>query len=141
VKLDREKYRLVENPKITTYLKNVGTSPITLYRKMAWGASSSFLLGVADANGIWLNPTVLSDYRARPPVEREDFITLQAAQSLELKNIIGLDSEGVTQPGKYTVTLWYHSPVSLDFAPKGMNVFVKENGSLQSKPVAFEVTP
>jgi hypothetical protein len=31
------------------------------------------------------------------------------------------------------------SPVSLDFAPKGIPVFVKENGFLQ-KAVAFEVT-
>ncbi len=140
VKLDRETYRLADDPKMTIYLKNVGPSAITLYKKMGWGASSSLFLGVADANGNWLDKNVLNDHKDRPPFAREDFTALEPGQSFEIRAWLSLDGEGVTGPGRYSVSVWYQSPVSVNFAPKGMTVFVRENGSLQAKPVSFEVT-
>jgi hypothetical protein len=140
VRLNRDTYTLADTPRMTVCLKNVGSSPLVLYKRMLWGASSSLFMGVDDARGKYLDQKVLHDYRDRPPFAREDFITLEPGESFEVKTPLDFEGEGLTEPGKYTVTVWYRSPVSLDFAPQGPNVFVKESGSLQSKPVAFEVT-
>jgi len=140
VKLNRDTYRLADTPRVTICLKNVGSSPLVLYKEMLWGMSSSLFLWVDDARGRTLDKSVLADYKDRPPFAKEDFITLEPGQSFEVKTPLDFEGEGLSRPGRYTVTVRYRSPVSLDFAPKGMNVFVEENGRLLSKPAAFEVT-
>src|SRR5262249_38421424 len=71
VRLNRDTYRVADTPRVTVCLKNVGSSPLVLYKKMLWGASSSLFLWVHDARGRSLDKHVLHDYQDRPPFAKE----------------------------------------------------------------------
>jgi hypothetical protein len=51
IKEDRKSFRPDGIIRIEIKLTNVSKSPITLYKKMGWGWSSSFFLAVTDARG------------------------------------------------------------------------------------------
>jgi hypothetical protein len=140
IELDKEIYSLKNDPALKVILKNVGQAPITLYKNMGWGAASSLFLAIGDSNGKLVQPDVLSDAQDYPPFPENRFITLQPNEEFTFWRRFDMEGQGITKLGKYSLTVWYHSPVPQASAPKGRNVWTKEKGTLRSKSVAFLVT-
>ncbi len=124
---------------IKVKLTNVGKVPLTLYKDMGWGWSSSFFLSIVDARGRQLESAFLDDSLHRPPFAEEDFVTIKPGESLERENLVALEQYAIKAPGVYRVIVWYASPVPQEFAPAGLKIWGLDKGRLESKPVKFEV--
>ncbi|MDT7543651.1 MAG: hypothetical protein QOE33_3555 [Acidobacteriota bacterium] len=124
---------------IKVKLKNVGKSPITLYKNMGWGWSSSFVLGISDAQGKEIISSFLDDTLTYPRFPRGDFITIKPDETVERKRDVSLKEYEIKKYGTYYVIVWYQSPIPQKFAPKGLKVWATEEGRLESKPVKFEI--
>ena len=141
IELDRESYAPREAPKLRISLKNESNAPIAVYKEIGWGASSSLMMIVFDITGQGLESDTVFDARHQPPYRQEDFRLINPGQSFSVVPRLSLQLLGVMGPGTYRLVVWYQSPVWQEFAPQGLPVWVRENGSLQSKPVTFKVTP
>ena len=139
VEIDRKIVRMNDAVKAKIRLANVSPSPITIYKEFGWGPSSSFTSTITDMAKKVILSTTFPDAQDRPPFIVEQFITIQPGKSLELERWLDIRSEGIKVPGEYKYTIWYHSPVSLEFAPSGMEIWPMENGDLESKPITFKV--
>jgi len=140
IELDKATYSLVNDPALKVILKNVSQLPLTLYKNMGWGAASSLFFAIGDSNGKLVRPDVLSDAQDYPPFSTKDFITLKPDEEFTLWRRFDWEGQGITKSGEYSITVWYHSPVSEENAPKAINVWTKEKGTIRSKPFAFKVT-
>lgn len=140
IQLEKTTYTLAEYPALKVTLKNISQSPLILYKNMGWGAASSLILAIGDSNGKLVQPDVLSDAQDYPPFPIKDFITLKPNEEFILWRRFDWEGQGVSKAGEYSITVWYHSPVSEENAPKGINVWTKEKGTIRSKPFAFKVT-
>lgn len=136
---DRESYGLRDVVSLEITLKNIGTEPITIYKKFGWGWSSSFFLSISDASGRTIQPSFLEDHLPYPNFPKEDFMTLQSQESIKLQREIDLKGDGIKKPGVYFVTVWYRSPVPVKFAPVGLKIWPMEYGRLEAKRVRFRV--
>ena len=130
IKLDRDTIDLRGAAHLTISLKNIAQQPIAIYKDMGWGVSSSFSKYVRDSSGQTLNSLVLSDAKDRPPFLEEDFTILKPGEEFTYKKWLDMYTEGVISPGEYVITVRYHSPVEREFAPKGLNVWAREDGTL-----------
>lgn len=138
--LDGETFHLQDVAKLKIKLKNVGQGPITIYKHLAWGRSSSFTVFISDEHGKAVRRTFLEDAMHVPPFSKNDFVTIQPSESVETKRLVDMRGDGIKAPGIYQITVRYHSPVPREFAPEGLEIWAMENGVLQSKPVTFKVT-
>lgn len=139
IMLDQASYTLRGAARLTISLKNTGQQPIAIYKDMGWGVSSSLSKYVRDSNGQRLDSLVLSDARDAPPFQEEDFTILKPGEEFTFKKWLDMYTEGITLPGEYVVSVLYHSPVEREFAPKGLNVWARENGTLEAS-ANFKVT-
>jgi hypothetical protein len=139
LELDRQSYALGDTPVMSISLKNIGKETISLYENMGWGESSSLVLMVTDNLGHALKKTFIEDARDRPPYFAEDFMKIKAGHAFTFKRALLLDREGVTSPGSYVVTVFFHSPVTRKSAPEKSNVWTREEGELHSTPITFTV--
>src|SRR5258705_13994680 len=103
------------------------------------GEASSLVLSVTDNRGNGLKKTVISDARDRPPFSPKEFKTIEPGEAITFQRGLYLEQEGITSPGSYVVTVFFHSPVTREFAPGNLNVWTKEDGELHSKPITFNV--
>ena len=140
VELDKESFRLDETPTLKIRLRNVSQSPISIYKKMGWGRSSSFTISISVVQGELGERRFLEDALDHPPFPAEDFITIRPGESVERERLLDLRGDGIKSPGIYKATVRYHSPIPREFAPSGLKVWAMENGVLQSKPASLKVT-
>jgi hypothetical protein len=139
IELDRERLLLGEAATLKIRLKNVSQSPITIYKHLGWGRSSSLTMSLSVVRGALARRTFLEDAQHHPPFPQGDFTTIQPGEFIERERWLDLKSDGITGPGIYKLTVWYHSPVPREFAPPGLKLWAAENGVLQSKPVTLTV--
>jgi hypothetical protein len=138
--LDGETFHLQDVAKLIIKLKNVSQGSITLYKHLAWGRSSSFTMFISDEHGKAVRGTFLEDAMHVPPFSKDDFVTIQPGESVEIKRLVDMRGDGIKASGIYQIAVRYHSPVPREFAPEGLEIWAMENGVLQSKPVTFKVT-
>lgn len=139
IELDKESYHLNETARLKVTLQNVGQSNITLFKKMGWGASSSFYLAILDERNNALSPTFIDDAFRLRSFSKEDFTSIMPNQSLQKERGVNLQKYGIVKPGKYQIIVWYKSPVSKENAPSELDVWSSENGVLMSKAMSFTV--
>jgi hypothetical protein len=140
IEVKGDSFHINDIPKFKVTLKNISRAPITIYKNLGWGRSSSLTLSILDNRNRMMRKTTLADASHVPPFPREDFITIQPDESIQKEFILGLRDEGIKAPGVYKVVVWYHSPIPRKFAPKDVQIWAMENGVLQSKPAIFKVT-
>jgi hypothetical protein len=140
IELNKTTYNIADDPALKVSLKNISQKPITLYKDMGWGVASSLFLAIGDSNGQLVRGHVLSDAQDYPPFPEKDFITLQPNEEFSFWRRFDMEGQGITKVGEYSITVWYHSPVSKEHAPQSRNVWTKEKGTLRSKPFVFTVT-
>jgi hypothetical protein len=131
--------RLNSTPQIIVKLKNVGDKPITIYKKLEWGQSKGLSFFIKAISGKLADPTFIPEASYYPPFPKEDFVTIQPGESFEVKRLISLQILGVKEPGDYRLIVRYRSPISEDFAPAGLEIWAKEYGPLQTKPIDLKV--
>jgi len=139
LELDRQSYALGDTPVMRISLKNIGKESISLYEDMGWGEASSLVLIVTDNSGKGLPNTIIQDARDRPPYSSEDFTKIKPGHAFTFKRALFLEREGITSPGSYVVTVFFHSPVTSEFAPEKLNVWTTEDGELHSESITFTV--
>jgi hypothetical protein len=100
---------------IKVRLKNVGKSPITLYKNMGWGWSSSFALILSDSRGKAVRSSFLEDDLPYPPTSREDFVTIQPGETIEQTRDVTLKQYKLRSSRGYHLTVWYQNPVPRKF--------------------------
>lgn len=132
--------RLNSRPQIIVELKNVGDTPIAVYKKLEWGQSKGLSFFIKAISGSLAEPTFIPEAFYYPPFPTEDFVTIQPGESFEVKRTISLQILGVKEPGDYQLIVRYRSPVPEDFAPAGLEIWAKEYGPLQTKPIELKVT-
>jgi len=137
IEIDKSVYRRNENAELTVHLTNVGNSPITIYKELGWGGSSSFIYGIQDSKGRYLRQYFLDDHQPDFPFKKEDFIIIQPHDSISKHRLI--DLEDAKPNGTYKLIVWYHSPVPQEFAPDGLTVWSREEGPLRATPVSFQI--
>lgn len=133
IKKSKESFRPTDILKIGINLTNVGKSPITLYKHMSWGVSSSFFLNLSNEQGLMLIPTLLRDAQDFPPYKKDDFITIEPRQKIEKTTHLDLKHYNITKTGVYRIVVSYASPVAKEYVPKGLKIFSLEEGRLESK--------
>ena len=140
VTLDRTAYNLRDAARLTISLKNVSQEPVAFFSDIGWGESSSLSKYVKETNGRSVHSDFLSDARDHPPFSETDFTTLKPGEEFILKSWLDMETEGITSPGEYIVVVNYHTPVTREFAPRGLKVWVTEDGTL-AESCAFKVGP
>jgi len=140
---DRYKYRRHGKIKVSAMLTNVDyVKDIFLYNRLGWGYLSSFTYTIRDASGKRVQPTILADDLPLPiaPNDTTAFVKLPPDQFLGIHYAEELDRLNISRPGKYSIFVEYHCPIStseVELKP----FWGKENGTLRSNVVWIEVTP
>ena len=138
---DRHKYRRHGKIKLTAMLTNTDyVKDIVVYGTLGWGYLSSFTYTIRDASGKRIEPTILAD-EITFPIPRNDasaFVKLRPDQFIGVRYIETLDRLGLRKPGKYSIFVEYHCPISTtDVSLK--EFWSKEDGILRSNRVWIEV--
>ena len=132
--------RLNGDTQLIVRLKNVGDKPIAIYKHLGWADATSLSLYVRVIHGKLKERTFVSEFFTHPPFPREDFVTIQPGKFIERKRLISIRGIEIEEPGEYSITIYYRSPIPEDFAPAGLEIWAKEYGSLQTKPIDLKVT-
>jgi hypothetical protein len=140
---DRKKYKRHGKIEITAMLKNADyIEDISVFRKLGWGYLSSLTYTIRDASGKRIRPTILADDLTLP-IPRDDatfFVKLSPNHFLGTNYLEGLDRLNLRKPGKYSILVEYHCPIST--ADVDLRKFwSKEDGILSSNVVYIEVLP
>jgi hypothetical protein len=135
----KRRYKLNEQFKMLVMLMNSGKKEIYVFGTLEWGHLASFLFHIHDASGKEIRPRAFPDDQTL--VSREDrnsFVKLLPNHFLGTDFYAPVNLLGLNRPGKYSIFVEYHSPVSsadTDLRP----VWSKENNSIKSNVVFFEV--
>lgn len=137
---DKKKFRKSDTFWILIKLKNVGNSPIILYKHMTWGLSSSFYFRIHNEYGEYVKQSVIEDSIAYLlELSKEDFETIKPGELIERKRDVILEEFAVDKPGIYSFRVSFESPMFPEYVPKGMTVRTINEGVINSKPVKFEI--
>lgn len=140
---DRQKYRRHGKIRITATLTNVDyVKDVFVYRSLGWGYLSSLTYTIRDASGKRIMPTILADDLTLP-IPRNDttfFVKLEPNHFLGTNYIETLDRLNLKRPGKYSILVEYHCPISTA-AVDLRNFWSKEDGTMRSNLVWIEVVP
>jgi hypothetical protein len=140
---DRKKYRLREKLEITVKLNNPDyVKEVSVYGQLGWGYYSSLNYTIRDKTGKPVQPTVLLDDMVPPP-KRDDsslFVKLNPDHFLGTHYAERLARLGLKRPGRYSLVVQYHSPISKS-AVDIVNFWSKEDGTIDSNTIYFEVLP
>jgi hypothetical protein len=121
-------------------LKNISTGKVSVFGQLLWGHSGGLTLRVSDATGQLVTAEQLDDDMVVPSVLGD-----QGSYVVLLPNhFIGTTRTDSAlnlfrNPGSYMVVVEYQSPVPTHYA-KTANFWGRENGTVKSKPIRFEVT-
>jgi len=138
IKTDKSVYGVADSLLLETAIENVGKEKIALYGDLSWGMSSSLSLWIRDSKGKDVESTFLDDELTPPPTSRDQFFYLQPGHFFGVRRNDAISSLNIAKPGKYTLTVEYHSPIPRDFA-FGMDIWSREDESVESPPVAIEI--
>lgn len=140
---DRQKYKRHGKIRITATLTNADyVEDVFVYRSLGWGHLSSLTYTIRDASGKRIVPTILADDLPFP-IPRNDttfFVKLEPDHFLGTNYIETLDRLNLKRPGKYSIFVEYHCPISTAAVDLG-NFWSKEDGTINSNIVHIEVLP
>jgi len=120
---------------------NSGEKDVFVLGTLEWGHSASLLFHILDAEGKEIRPRAFPDDQTF--VARGDnsaFVKLHESHFLGTNFYAPLDLLGIDKPGKYSIFVEYHSPLSardVDLRP----FWGKENRAIKSNLVSIEVLP
>jgi hypothetical protein len=138
---DRRKYKQHGKIRITvTLTNNEYVKDIFIYGTLGWGYYASLFDTISDAQGKRIQPKVFPD-DLTPPISRNDaslFVKLQPRHFLGTYFVEELDQLNLTKPGKYSIFVEYHSPISRSDVDL-RNFWSKEDGTIKSNVVYVEV--
>ena len=140
---DRQKYKENSRIRLTAMLTNVDyVKDIFVYYRLGWGYLSSLTYTIRDASGKLIHPTVLADDLPFP-IARDDntyFVKLAPEHFLGTALVGRLDQLNLRRPGKYSISVEYHSPISSTGVDLN-NFWSKEDGTIRSNVVHIQVLP
>ena len=140
---DRHRYKRHGKIRITAMLTNKDyVKDIFLYGRLGWGYLSSLTYTIRDASGKRVEPKILAD-DLTPPIARNDptsFVKLPPDQFLGIHYLEGLDRLNLSRPGKYSIVVEYHCPISATDVDL-RDFWSKEDGLITSNRVWIEVVP
>jgi hypothetical protein len=140
---DRQKYKRHGKMKISVMLTNADDiKDIFVYRTLGWGYLSSLTYTIRDSSGKRIQPTIIPD-DLTPPIPRNDttfFVKLPPQQFLGIHYLEGLDRLNLRRPGKYSIFVEYHCPISSTDVDL-RDFWSKEDGTIRSNVVWIEVVP
>jgi hypothetical protein len=120
-------------------LVNSGKKDVYVFGTMAWGYSASLLFHIRDASGREIKPLGFPDDLTRAvPDDKSAFVKLLPDHFLGTDFFAPLDVLNLNKPGKYSIFMEYHSPISaseVELKP----FFGKESGTIKSNVVYVEV--
>lgn len=138
---DRQRYRQHGTIRLNAMLTNTTyVKDIFVYSPLGWGHLSSLTYTIRDASGKFIEPTILND-ELTPPIDRSDttsFVKLRPNQFLGVRFIEGLDRLGIKKPGRYSILVEYHCPISITDVDR-KDFWSKEDGALRSNLVWIQV--
>ena len=138
---DRQKYKRDGKIMITVMLTNPDhVKDIFVYRSLGWGHLSSLTYTIRDASGQPVVPTILDDDLPFP-IPRNDttfFVKLEPDHFLGTNYIETLDRLNLKRPGRYSILVEYHCPIS-STAVDLRNFWSKEDGTIRSNVAWIEV--
>jgi len=141
ISTDRQKYKRHGKIRITVMLTNVDyVEEIFVYGSLGAGYLSSLTYTIRDASGNPVVPTILDDDLPFP-LNRNDttaFVKLLPDHFLGTNYIDTLDRLNLKRPGKYSILVEYHSPISATQVSL-RNFWSKEDGTIKSNVVYVEV--
>jgi hypothetical protein len=139
IKTDKPAYRLADSLSLETAIENVGKDKIAMYGDLSWGMSSSLSLWIRDSRGKDVEPSFLDDDEVTPPpTSKDQFFYLRPGHFFGVRRNDPIPSLNILKPGKYTLTVEYHSPIPKDFA-FGMDICSREDESVKSAPIVIEI--
>jgi hypothetical protein len=133
--------RLNGDTQIIVRLKNVGDKPIAIYKHLAWADADSLSLFIEVVQGKLKERDFVSEFFIAPPFPKEDFVTIQPGKFIERTRSISMRELEIEEHGEYRMIIRYLSPIPEDFAPAGLELWAREYGPLQTKPIDLKVTP
>lgn len=138
---DRQQYNRHDKLTITAMLANGEyIKDILVYGKLGWGHLSSLTYTIRDASGKPVHPTILADDLPFP-IRSDDttsFVKLHPNHFLGTNYTEMLDRLNLKRPGKYSIVVEYHCPISTAGIDLG-NFWSKEDGIIKSNVVHIEV--
>jgi hypothetical protein len=138
---DRQKYKRHGKIKITAMLTNTNyVKDIFVYRALGWGYLASLTYTITDTSGKRIQPKVLADDLTFPIPHSDTtfFVKLAPNHFLGTNYIETLDRLNLKKPGKYSIFVEYHCPISTADVDL-RNFWSKEDGTLKSNVVSIEV--
>jgi hypothetical protein len=140
---DQQGVALDDAVTLNVAVRNDGSSPVFIYRRMGWGPHGGLNLIVHDSKGNPVDGPVLDDTLI-PPSEKpiaELLVKLENGEMFGVKRDIELH-DMVRSPGKYTVTVEYSSILDLEFLDKDAQVLpvLLRGHPILSKPLTITVS-
>lgn len=139
VELNKTKFKLDDVGKFTVEIKNIGETPIFIYKDIGWGTSSGLSKMISDEKDELILGRIVSDAHYVPPFLEKDFIKLEKGEYIRKERWLDVYSEGISKPGDYKLVVFYSSPVPKNFAPKKKRVWTTEDGEVESNTISFTV--
>jgi hypothetical protein len=140
---DRHRYKQHGKIKITVMLTNGDyVKDLFVYGTLGWGHLSSLTYTIRDASGKFVQPTILADDLPFPlaPDDTTSFVKLAPNHFLGTSYSETLDRLNLRKPGKYSILVEYHCPIS-SAGVNLSNFWSKEHGTIGSNLVHIEVLP
>ena len=135
----KHRYKLNEQFKMLVMLANSGKEDVYVLGKLEWGWSASFLFHLRDASGKEIRPRAFPDDQTFvSPDDKGAFVKLPPSHFLGTDFFAPLELLNLNKPGKYSIFVEYHSPVSaadVEVRP----FWGKENEPIKSNVVFIEV--
>lgn len=140
---DKVVYRSKDDINLAVMVKNDEVSDdVFIYGDMGFGYSASFTLFRRDAKGREVPTRFIDDYRGNPPNldDPHTFVKLSSGTFLGIGYENSIYNLHLEKPGKYTLWVEYHSPISKSEA-KVAPFWGSEDGSVKSNVLQILVQP
>ena len=132
-------YKLNEQFKMLVMVMNAGKKEVYVVGNLEWGPLASLSFHIQDSSGREIRPRAFPDDQTL--VARDDkssFVKLLPSHFIGTDFYAPLNLLGLDRPGKYSIFVEYHSPISS--TDTEMRPFWgRENDPIKSKEVYFEV--
>ena len=135
---EKHVYRRSDKLNLKVMVVNTSDQDIFVYGNLEWGYLASLTLSLRDATGRNVQPKFISDAITYPPDDKSQFVKLLPFHFLGTYYIASIEDLNISRPGKYSIFIEYHSPISS--AKAGVSPFFgKEKGVIRSNPIWIEV--
>lgn len=135
----KRSYKRSDQFKLQVMLKNPGEEDVYVFGTLEWGYSASLMFYIRDASGKEIEPQLVPDSPPYAPLDDGSaFVKLRPDHFLGTSYFAPLKLMSLTRPGKYSIFVEYHCPIStaeVELKP----FFGKESGTLKSNVVWIEV--